>query len=72
MCQYIIKKLDLTQQEFDDIWASPNRNTFEYPSDYNLIYGLSEKFNPLIKRLYAFTPMSITEREVISAKANNK
>ena len=72
MCQYVIKKLDLTQQEFDDIWAAPNKKTFDYPSDYNLIYGLSEKFNPLIKRLYAFTPMSITEREVISAKADNK
>ena len=70
MCQYVIKKLDLTQQEFDDIWAAPNKKAFDYPSDYNLIYGLSEKFNPLIKRLYAFTPMSITEREVISDKTN--
>ena len=69
MCQYVIKKLDLTQQEFDDIWAAPNKKTFDYPSDYNLIYRLSEKFNPLIKRLYAFTPMSITEKEMISDKA---
>ena len=72
MCQYVIKKLDLTQQGFDDIWAAPNRNTFDYPSSYNLIYGLVDKFNPLIKRLYAYTPMSITEREVINDKANNK
>lgn len=72
MCQYVIKKLDLTQQEFDDIWAAPNRNTFDYPSNYNLIYGLVDKFNPLIKRLYTYTPMSITEREVINNKVNNK
>ncbi len=72
MRQYVIKKLDLTQQEFDNIWAAPNRNTFDYPSSYNLIYGLAEKFNPLIKRLYAYTPMSITEREVINAEVNNK
>jgi len=72
LCQYIIKKLDLTQREFDDILAAPNKTPFDYPSYYNLIYERAAKFNPLIKRLYAYTPMSITEKEIIGHKADNR
>ena len=71
MCQYINKKLDLTPRDFDDILAAPNRTPFDYPSNYNLIYELAAKFNPLIKKIYAYTPMSITEKEMISDQADN-
>ena len=63
---YIIKKLGLTKHEFEEIWNSPGKQIFEYPSNYNLIYWFAERFSPIIKKLFAFTPMSITEKEIIN------
>jgi N-acetyl sugar amidotransferase len=64
-CEYIIKKLNLTKEEFTTIWNSPNKNTFDYPSNYKLIFWLADKFRPLLKRLYGFTPMSVSAKDVI-------
>lgn len=65
---YTLKKLDLNPDEFEKIWNLPNKNTFDYPSDYNRIYKYINYFKPLISKLYSFTPMSVTEREYIKQK----
>jgi len=65
---YTIKKLDLHEQEFQKIWEAPNKKTFDYPSNYNLIYKYIGYFKPIISKLYSFTPMSITASEYISEK----
>lgn len=62
---YTIKKLNLTEEEFKTIWNSPNKKTFDYPSNYNLIYGSIEKFTPIINKVFAYQPMSITEKQII-------
>lgn len=64
--QYIIKKLGLEKREFQIIWESENKRTFDYPSNYKLIFSLSDRFGSIIKKLYAFTPMSISERKIIT------
>ncbi len=69
--KYIIKKLDLSEIEFEVIWSAPNRMIFDYPSYYNLIFGLIERFAPIIKRLFDFKPTSITESEVIGKRSRN-
>lgn len=61
--EYIIKKLELNQDEFSIIWRSANRNAFDYPSNYNLIFWLADTFSPIIRKIYAFTPMSITAKK---------
>lgn len=66
ICQYIVKKLGIEQSEFQKIWNSKNKKTFDYPSDYKLIMGLSDRFSHIIRKLYAFTPMSITEKKMIT------
>ena len=62
---YTAKKLELSEAEFEQIWDSPNKFTFEYPSNYNLIFWLSDKFSPILKKLYAYTPMSVSARDII-------
>jgi N-acetyl sugar amidotransferase len=62
---YTIKKLGLSNEEFEELWNAPNKKVFDYPSNYNLIYGSIEKFSPLVKMIYDYTPMSITEKEII-------
>ena len=63
--EYIIKKLDFTHAEFDYIVKSTNKSTFEYPSNYQLIFGLVKHFSPIIKKLFAFQPMSISAKKFI-------
>jgi N-acetyl sugar amidotransferase len=70
MREYTIKKLELTPSEFQQIWDSPNKLTFEYPSNYNLIFWLTDTFSLILKKLYSYTPMSVTARKVIEGSAS--
>ena len=65
---YIQKKLALSATEFQQIWSDAPRNTFDYPSDYGLILMLANRLKPVLSRLYAFTPMTITANQVLSPK----
>jgi predicted nucleic acid-binding protein len=67
--EYVIKKLELSPDEFATIWKSENKNAFDYPSNYSLMFRLADTFSPLLKKLYSFKPMSITAREVIDGTA---
>ncbi len=69
MREYIIKKLEFTSSQFEEIWNTTNKNTFDYPSNYNLIYWLSDKFSPVLRKMYSYTPMSVSAREVIDGSA---
>lgn len=66
---YTAKKLELSPVEFQKIWDAPNRLTFTYPSNYDLIFWLSDKFSPFLKKLYAYTPMSVSARDIIDGAA---
>ena len=66
---YVAKKLALSDDEFQRIWLAPTQKTFDYPSNYALIFSLVRKFRPVLKKLYAFTPMSVTASDVIGAKS---
>jgi len=66
ICHYVVKKLGIKESEFQKIWNSENKKTFDYPSDYRLIMRLSARFDNVIRKLYAFTPMSITEKKMIT------
>jgi len=66
--EYTLKKLGISDDEFKSIWHNPNKNTFDYPSNYNLIYKYIGHLKPIISKLYSYTPMSITERDYIKQK----
>jgi N-acetyl sugar amidotransferase len=63
---YILKKLNLSLEEFTTIMSEENKNYKNYPSNYNLIYKNIKYFNWLIKSLYTFKPMSIESKEMIN------
>ena len=65
---YIQKKLALTDEDFNRIWAADVKNTFDYPSNYAIILKLASSLKPLIKRLYAFTPMTVTANQVLNER----
>ncbi|RJP46165.1 MAG: N-acetyl sugar amidotransferase [Desulfobacteraceae bacterium] len=56
---YVLKKLDISDEEFHEIWSAPNRSAAEYPSDRKLIQKLMPIARPVIKRMYSFVPMSV-------------
>jgi N-acetyl sugar amidotransferase len=63
---YILKKLEMGSQEYEQAWESDLRNPFDYPSHYKLIMNLAARFRPVLRKLYAFTPMSLSANEIIS------
>ncbi|GAB3279139.1 N-acetyl sugar amidotransferase [Larkinella harenae] len=65
---YIQKKLALSDQEFEQIWAASAKQTFDYPSHYDLIFGSIGRLRPLLKKLYAFTPLSVSASAVLDTK----
>lgn len=65
---YVQKKLALSDSEFNHIWSAPAKNTFDYPSNYALIFGLVKRFRPLLKRIYSFTPMSVLATDMVDTK----
>ncbi|QIP13912.1 N-acetyl sugar amidotransferase [Spirosoma aureum] len=65
---YVQKKLALSDYDFQQIWSATGKNTFDYPSNYELLVKLASKLRPLISRLYAFTPMTVTANQVLNAK----
>ena len=63
--EYVLKKLDISQEEFENIWESQNMFNYNYPSNYKLIFGLLDFFKPIVKLVFDFKPTSITAKSVI-------
>lgn len=67
---YVKKKLDISDSEYEQIWNSPNKNVFDYPSDYKMMHQMLKYLKPVISIIYNFKPMSISEQEIIGDKKN--
>lgn len=65
---YVLKKLDITKEEFQNIWKSQNMFNYNYPSNYKLIFGLLNLAKPVVKLVFDFKPTSITAKTVIDKK----
>jgi len=64
---YTLKKLDLTDAQFNQILESKNKTGFDFPSNYNLIFNTIGYFDFIIKRIFKFKPMSISANEIIDS-----
>lgn len=60
--EYVIKKLDLSMNEFNNIWRGANKYYFNYPSYMPLFNMYLKLFKPVNKYLLSFTP-SLIEKE---------
>lgn len=56
---YVLKKLDVSDEEFLTIWNAKNMRADDYPSNERFIYGALRYAKPLINKIYAYTPMSV-------------
>ncbi len=63
--EYVKKKLDMTETDFDVVMKAANKNYTNYPSNYNLIYNNIKYFKWIVSKLYKYKPMSIDSNEMI-------
>jgi len=56
---YVLKKLDIADEEFQAIWNAKNMSASDYPANDKFVYGAIQYAKPLIKRIYAYVPMSV-------------
>jgi hypothetical protein len=60
---YVLKKLEISHEEFASIWEGPNHDFEDYPSDMNIIKSINQYFMPLVRFVYTIKPMSFYEME---------
>ena len=65
---YIIGKLDLTQDEFEEIWKKPNKYFMDYPSNYPTIRKYMIFIKPILKYFLHREPKLFTEMEIRNQK----
>ena len=61
---YIIGKLGLTQEQFEEIWRKPNKYFMDYPSNYPTIKKYMKFIKPVLKYLLHREPMMFAEMEM--------
>lgn len=61
--EFVLKKLDLTSDEFDKFWNAPNKYYFDYPSYMPLIKKYHKLFSNLISKVLPFKPSMLFESE---------
>ncbi|MEI7475775.1 MAG: hypothetical protein WCK67_13455 [bacterium] len=60
---YVIKKLDMTNEEFNAIWDAPNKYFKDYPSYYPYIKKFAKYSKPFFKYILNWTPTMFFEME---------
>ena len=62
---YVLKKLNYTNEEFEYIMKSENKNYTNYPSSYLFINKNIKYVKWILKRAYTFKPMAIESKEIL-------
>jgi N-acetyl sugar amidotransferase len=60
---FVLKKLDLSQSEYEAIWTSPNKSIKDYPSYYPLISKFARAIAPVLKHIVQTKPKIFYEME---------
>jgi hypothetical protein len=68
---YVIKKLGLNGSEFNDIWNSPNKTIFDYPSFLPLFNKYSKIIIPILSLILHSKPTFLYQHEM-NHKINTK
>jgi len=63
--EYVCKKLDISQENFEKMWKAENKYYYDYPNNYDMIYSNVKYFKWIIYRLTSYKPMSIDSSEMI-------
>lgn len=60
---YVLKKLEISENEFETIMNSPNKFYYDYPSYMPFLLNFTKYFMPLVSLTYPKKPMSFFEIE---------
>jgi N-acetyl sugar amidotransferase len=60
---YICKKLDLSREEFNEIFAEPNKYYYDYPNSKKLVYNNLKLIKFLSSKALHYIPSSISQTE---------
>ena len=58
---YVLKKLDLTREEYSKIWNSPNKSFKDYPSNYKTIIKYAKLLEPILSLVLSTKPKMFYE-----------
>ena len=61
--KYVLKKLDMNEEEFIEIWNNENKTFLDYPSYFKLISKWMKILKPIIGLIYPLKPMALFEIE---------
>jgi len=68
MLEYVLKKLDLNIEEFENLMKAPPKSFYDYPSNYKLIDSLNYLSKPFLKKVFVHKPQSIFQAEMPKRK----
>lgn len=68
MLEYVLKKLDFSEEEFEKIIKSPNKSFYDYPSSYKLIDSLNFLSRPVLNKIFIHKPQSVFQAEMRKEK----
>jgi N-acetyl sugar amidotransferase len=63
LIDYVLKKLSISQDEYNEMMNSENKFYYDYPSDMPLVKRINKYFLPLIQLVYPIKPMAFYELE---------
>ena len=69
--EFVIKKLGLVNNQFNEIWNNKNRNFKNYPSYYPFIQKMSRIVNILVKYILPYKPLSLMQDEIRKSEKKN-
>jgi len=72
MIEFLIRKLDISRNEFDEIWQSENKNFTDYPSYYPMIEKYHKAAGKILSKLFVNKPMFLFEKEMRSESKETK
>lgn len=62
--EFVLKKLDLSKKEFDQIMKLPNRSFYDYPSYFGLISKYQQLADSVLKLIYPYRTMTSYQLEM--------
>lgn len=71
MLEYVLKKLDFNEEEFNSIMNAPSKNFYDYPSNYKLIDSLNYFSRSLLKKVFIHKPQSLFQAEMRKENDNS-
>lgn len=64
LTDYVLKKLDITKEEYLKIFNAPNKNYRDYPNLEPQMFLILKFLSPLIRMVYVQRPMTFLEMEI--------